>query len=103
MTLILAGVFFSVLLASKLLLEIGVRAMPIRYPLVAVLSYLMFFLFIKLWFLYFRRSSQSFSPDTGAGDLLNLSAIGTAPSSGSAQLIGNGTIVSTPLGNRSLC
>lgn len=90
MTLILAGVFFSGLLASKLLLEIGVRSMLIRYSLVAALSYLMFFLFIKLWFLYFRRSSQNLSPDTEVSNISNLSGIGTAPSSGSAQFAGHG-------------
>jgi hypothetical protein len=90
MTLILTGVFFSGLIVSKLLLEIGMRSMLIRYTLVAVLSYLMFFLFIKLWLLHFRRSSQSLSPDTGVGDLSNLFGIGTAPSSGSAQFTGHG-------------
>jgi hypothetical protein len=89
MALILGGVFFSGLLASKLLLEIGVRSMLIRYSLVATLSYLMFFLFIKLWLLYFRRSSQNLSPDTGVGDISNLSGIGTGPSSGSVQFAGH--------------
>jgi hypothetical protein len=90
MALILGGVFFSGLLASKLLLEIGVRSMLIRYPLVAAFSYLMFFLFIKLWLFYFRRSSPNLSPDTGVGDIANLSGIGTAPSSGSVPFTGNG-------------
>jgi hypothetical protein len=64
MMLILTGVFSSGLILSKLLLLSGVRSMLIRYPIVLVLSYLMFFVFIKLWLLYIQRASRSNSSDT---------------------------------------
>lgn len=41
MALILIGVFFSGLIASKLLLEVGVRSMLTRYSIVVVFSYIM--------------------------------------------------------------
>ncbi len=49
MALILVGTVLSGLLASKTLLESGVAAMVVRYPLAVLLSYLAFFLFVKIW------------------------------------------------------
>lgn len=49
MALILAGTALSGLLASKVLLEAGVWSMTVRYPLAVLLSYLAFFLFIRIW------------------------------------------------------
>lgn len=45
MALILVGTFLSGLLASKVLLESGIGAMAVRYPLAVLVSYLAFFLF----------------------------------------------------------
>jgi hypothetical protein len=65
MVLILIGVFSSGLIFSKLLLEAGLRSMLIRYPIVLVLSYLMFFILIKIWLLYIQRTSSSNLSDDG--------------------------------------
>jgi hypothetical protein len=89
MTLILAAVFFSGLIASKVLLEVGVGSMLIRYALVVALAYLMFFLCIKLWLLSFRRSPHRLSLDAEAGDLSSLSGFGTSSSSGSSLSSGS--------------
>ena len=79
MMLILTGVFSSGLILSKLLLEAGVRSMLIRYPIVLVLSYLMFFVFIKLWLLYVQRNARRNLSDTGLCDAIILPDIGGAP------------------------
>jgi len=44
---ILSGVVFS-----KILVLLGLTRMPVRYGIAIVLSYLMFFLFVRLWLLY---------------------------------------------------
>lgn len=52
MTLMLAAVGASGVLISKLLLEMGLRSMLERYLIAVVLSYGLFFLFIRLWLDY---------------------------------------------------
>jgi hypothetical protein len=52
MTLILSAVCLSGVVASKLLLGLGVTQILVRYPLAVLLSYLTFFLLIRLWLLY---------------------------------------------------
>ena len=79
MTLILMGVFFSGLLASKLLLEVGVRSMLIRYSIVVIVSYLMFFLFIRLWLIYVRQTSHNRAGVTGPRDILYVPDSGVVP------------------------
>ncbi len=87
MILILTGVFASGLILSKLFLEAGVRSMLVRYPIVLVFSYLMFFVFIKLWLFYIRRTSGSGLSDAGLSDAVfvpdvgHMTAVGTAPAS----------------------
>lgn len=49
---ILTAVFCMGILSSKFLLEMQVRNMLIRYPLVVICSYIAFFGFVKLWLLY---------------------------------------------------
>jgi hypothetical protein len=49
MSLILMATCLSGALYSKLFLHLSVRDPLLRYPLDAGLSYLLFFLFIKLW------------------------------------------------------
>lgn len=65
MALILVGTFLSGLLASKVLLESGVDAMAVRYPLAVLLSYLTFFLFVKIWLRYISPASPG-GPDRPA-------------------------------------
>jgi hypothetical protein len=52
MFMILSATILSGVVYSKILVLSGVTRMPLRYGLAIVLSYLMFFLFIKLWLFY---------------------------------------------------
>jgi hypothetical protein len=58
MSLILMATCLSGALFSKLLLFLSVRNVLIRYPLTACLSYLLFFLFIKLWLWYVSTTTR---------------------------------------------
>lgn len=90
MVLILIGVSSSGLIFSKLLLEAGVRSMLIRYPLVLALSYLMFFILIKIWLLYIQRTSSSNLSDDGLCNPVFIPGGGSTPISNTADLIGPG-------------
>ncbi|HEY3134418.1 MAG TPA: hypothetical protein VGL29_00060, partial [Blastocatellia bacterium] len=70
MTLALSGVCVSGLLVSKLLLELGLRSMLERYLVAVCVSYLFFFLLIRIWLWYIARSSQRehVLPDIDVGD-----------------------------------
>lgn len=59
MSLILLATCLSGVLFSKLLLYLGVQSPLIRYPLVATLSYLLFFVFIKLWLWYVATTTST--------------------------------------------
>ena len=52
MFMILSATILSGVVCSKMLVLAGLRSMPLRYGIAIVLSYLLFFLFIKLWLLY---------------------------------------------------
>lgn len=52
MALILAGVYLSGVIASWLLLHLGVRALLLRYTVAVLLAYGMFFLLIRTWLWY---------------------------------------------------
>jgi len=52
MTAILVCVLLSGVVASALLLRLGLRSMPWRYMLAVAASYLVFFVLIRLWLLY---------------------------------------------------
>lgn len=65
MSLILAATCLSGALFSKLLLLLSVRDPLVRYPLTACLSYLLFFLFIKLWLWYVSTATRQKAADTG--------------------------------------
>ena len=60
MLIILSATILSGVIFSKILVLVGLNHMPLRYGITIALSYLMFFLFIKLWLLYIGvgRSSQ---------------------------------------------
>lgn len=84
--LILIGVSSSGLIFSELLLEAGVRSMLIRYPIVLALSYLMFFIFIKIWLLYIQRTSSSNLSDDGLCHPVFIPGGGSAPVGSAADL-----------------
>jgi hypothetical protein len=52
MLIILSATILSGVICSKIMVLLGVTRMPLRYGIAIVLSYMMFFLFIKLWLLY---------------------------------------------------
>ncbi len=52
MALMLAGVILAGVGFSKLLLELGVKTMAVRYPAAIIVSYGVFFLLVKLWLWY---------------------------------------------------
>jgi hypothetical protein len=52
MSLILAGVVLAGVGASRVLLALGVRSLPLRWLLVLAFAYLVFFLLVRLWIAY---------------------------------------------------
>ena len=52
MFMILSATILSGVLCSKILVHAGLHSMPLRYGIAIAFSYLLFFLFIKLWLLY---------------------------------------------------
>jgi hypothetical protein len=52
MSLILAGVVLAGLGASRVLLALGIRSMPVRWLLVLVFAYGVFFVLVRLWMAY---------------------------------------------------
>jgi hypothetical protein len=95
MTLMLAALGASGMLISKVLLEMGVRSMLERYLIAVVLSYALFFLFIRLWLMYVSPAKprpRSRSVDVGnAIDIGDLSVdVGSASSVAGDQALGGG-------------
>src|SRR5262245_41241315 len=76
MMLILTGIVLSGVGINKLLLELGVSSMPVRYPIAICVSYLIFFLLIRLWIWYISiaqtktRSKRSHDSDFEVFDLV---------------------------------
>jgi hypothetical protein len=76
MVLILSATVISGVICSKLLSLLGVSRMPVRYGIAIILSYLLFFLFIKLWLLYIgvgrraRMKKGKGGGGSGWGDLI---------------------------------
>jgi hypothetical protein len=52
MSLILAGVVLAGVGASRALLALGIRSLPLRWLLVLAFDYLVFFLLVRLWIAY---------------------------------------------------
>lgn len=77
MFLILSGVFCVGLLSSKLLIEMHVHSMLIRYPLAILCSYIAFFGLVKIWLIYLAssagRKTSLIENDPGGDILSNLS------------------------------
>jgi hypothetical protein len=84
MSLILVAVTFSGVLTSKVLLELGVRSLRLRFPLAVLASYGVFLLLVRIWIWYvsFRQDKQAARAapdgrsrlDAGAGFALGLGA-----------------------------
>ena len=62
---ILSATIASGLLATKMLLAIGVRSFPLRYALAVSAAYLLFLALIRMWLFYVRmaRGGVDFTPD----------------------------------------
>ncbi len=95
MVLILSATVISGVICSKLLSLLGVSRMPVRYGMAIILSYLLFFLFIKLWLLYIgvgrraRMKKGKGGGGSGWGDLLP-SFRGSGSGSGAPRFAGFG-------------
>jgi hypothetical protein len=74
MAAILACVLLSGVVASALLLHLGLRSMPWRYALAVAGSYLVFFVLIRIWLLYvsIAGGGQSLGPGSTFGNLGDL-------------------------------
>jgi hypothetical protein len=95
MFIILSATVISGVVCSKLLSLLGVSRMPLRYGIAIILSYLLFFLFVKLWLLYIgigrlaRGKKDKGGGGSGWGDLIP-SFRGSASSSGAPRFAGFG-------------
>jgi hypothetical protein len=91
MVLILSATVISGVICSKLLSLLGVSRMPVRYGIAIIVSYLLFFLFVKLWLLYIgigRRAMMKKDKGKGGsgwGDLIP-SFRGSGSGSGAPRL-----------------
>ncbi len=65
MTLLLLGVCASGLLASKVLFEAGLRSMLVRYLIAVCISYLVFFVLMRVWLWYVGATPKDDSPGSG--------------------------------------
>jgi len=62
MTLLLLGVCASGMLASKVLFEVGLRSMLVRYLIAVCISYLVFFILMRVWLWYVGATPKDDSP-----------------------------------------
>jgi hypothetical protein len=84
-------------LTTKLLLLLGIHSMAVRYAVSLLVSYLAFFVGVRLWLAYVgadplwggRRSSLRDSGSSGASDLFNWSG-GSSGGSGGGSIRGGG-------------
>lgn len=88
MAAILIATAFSGVIISKLLLVLGVENLVLRYALALILSYLVFFLCIKLWLFYVSPGKTGSS---GSGDWLDIpTSSGGSPTEGVPPIHGGG-------------
>lgn len=86
MTLILSAVIASGLLSSKLLLEMRVHSMRLRYPLAILGSYLVFLMLIRMWIWYVARSPFRTSSGPDVSGSLDDIGIGGSGGGGSPKV-----------------
>ena len=69
MFIILLATIMSGVICSKILSMFGISRMPVRYGIAIIVSYLLFFLFVKLWLLYIgvERHLRSTKDKGGSG------------------------------------
>jgi hypothetical protein len=94
MFLILSATVISGVICSKVLSLFGVSNMSLRYSIAIIFSYLLFFLFVKLWLLYIGigrlfRSKKDKGGGSSWGDLIS-SFRGSGSSSGAPRFSGGG-------------
>jgi hypothetical protein len=95
MVLILSATVVSGVVCSKLLSLLSVTRMPLRYGIAIIFSYLLFFLFVKLWLLYIgigrhaRSNKDKGGGGSGWGDLIP-SFRGSGSGSGAPRFTGFG-------------
>lgn len=75
MTLILAGTFLAGLVATRVLMTLGVNTLAVRYALAVCLAYAVFLGLVKLWLLYVGSDGDA-SVDIDAEDAIELGADG---------------------------
>jgi hypothetical protein len=89
MTLLLLGVSVSGLLASKILLEFGLRSMFVRYLIAVCVAYAVFFFLIRIWLWYVHASSKEDDPpvpDLDIVDAIDLTGISVDSVQGGAGI-----------------
>jgi hypothetical protein len=88
MTLLLVGVSVSGLLASKILLEFGLRSMLVRYLIAVCVAYAVFFFLIRIWLWYVGASSKDDPPhpDLDIVDAIDLGQISVDAVQGSSGI-----------------
>lgn len=69
MTLILLGTFLGGLVATRMLMKLGVNVLALRYGIAVCLAYLVFLVLLKLWLMYVGSGGHS---PVDAGDGLDL-------------------------------
>jgi hypothetical protein len=85
MTLILLGTFLGGLVTTRMLMELGVNVLALRYAIAVCLAYLVFLVLLKLWLMYV--GSDGHSPiDTADGLDLAFSSGGGGRSGSSSSL-----------------
>ena len=91
MSIILISVSLTGTLFSKLLLELGMYSLSVRYFFTAIACYIFFLIYIKLWLMYINPGKNS-AGSTGNIDLPDIDLLdGDLPSGKSAtEIIGQG-------------
>ena len=89
MAVMLSLVVLSGVLASRLLHAAGVRWIVVRYPAAVAVSYLVFFLMVRLWIAYAMRARSRRGSGSGA-DLGDLFPGGSSGGSGGGSIFSGG-------------
>lgn len=90
MFIILLATTLSGVLFAKLLLLVRVADFRVRYPLIVIFSYLVFFACIKLWLHFMTSAKISDSSGEGGSDLFDIPVVGSSRGLGQAAVRGGG-------------